>query len=469
MNIVWHENDLRISDNRALAFAAQKTESLLPLFIFDNTSEKWQMGRASKWWLYHGLKELKNLYKELGSDLHVEKGDPLSILIKYVKHFSVTEVHFNLRLEPQKLKRDLYIKGELEKMGVVVSLYNSNHLINPETFLNKSNGPYTVFTPFYQAIVKTHDLTGNVTKKPTKLKRVASISSCKIEDLDLLEEKPWENKIGKYWNPTREGAKKLLEKFSKVVKDYKVNRDFPSIEATSKMSPYLHFGQVSPNEIIHFLKNRESKEHVDAFIRQLIWREFGMYFLYHFPEVSDKNWREKFDEFPWKGSKKFLEAWQKGETGYPIVDAGMRELWETGWMHNRVRMIVGSFLIKDLMIHWKEGALWFWDTLVDADLANNTLGWQWVAGSGPDASPFFRIFNPVLQGEKFDPDGVYVKTYLPHLQNVPAEWIHKIWEAPKEVLRASGVELGDNYPKPIVSHEEKRNEALKAYQSLKGS
>jgi deoxyribodipyrimidine photo-lyase len=467
MIIVWHENDLRISDNRALSAAVMKSKSFIPLFIYYEKDFKWPLGSASRFWLHHALLDLALQYKQIGGQLIIRKGPPLQILQEMIKKHGVTAVYFNLRLDPERLQRDLYVKEQLEKMGIEVLLYNSNHLMNPETFRNQSNGPYTVFTPFYNALVKTQDLETGPEKKLSSLTKVSGVASEKVEDLDLLDRHGWDKKVMQYWDPTREGAKALLKSFSKVVKDYKHDRDFPALHATSKMSVYLHFGQVSPREIIAYLREKESKTYVDAFIRQLVWREFGMYFLYHFPQTTDKNWREKFDQFPWKGSKKDLELWKKGQTGYPIVDAGMKELWETGWMHNRVRMIVASFLIKDLMIHWKEGALWFWDTLVDADLANNTLGWQWVAGSGPDASPFFRIFNPILQGEKFDPEGLYVKKYLPQLKNVPSQWIHKIWLAPKEVLAKADVELGEDYPYPIVEHDQQRDKALEAYKSLK--
>lgn len=466
MIIVWHENDLRITDNRALTQASKVSSNVLPVFIYHETSLKWPIGGASRWWLHHALEDLENQYKTLGSKLTLRQGKPLEVLKDLIHKHNAKAVYFNLRLDPERMQRDLAVKEALEKMGIEVLLFNSNYLINPETFRNLSQEPYTVFTPFYNAIVKTQDLEGHVEKKPTHLLKKQT-NSDSLADLKLLDRHPWHKKLEKHWNPTREGAKALMQKFAKVVKDYKHDRDFPAIEATSKMSVYLHFGQVSPREIIAFLKEKESKAHVDAFTRQLIWREFGMYFLYHFPYTTDKNWREKFNAFPWKGSKKDLELWKRGETGYPIVDAGMKELWETGWMHNRVRMIVASFLIKDLMIHWKEGALWFWETLVDADMANNTLGWQWVAGSGPDASPFFRIFNPVLQGEKFDPEGIYVKRYLPQLKNVPKEWIHRIWEAPKEVLAKADVTLGADYPHRIVDHDIKRKEALEAYQSIK--
>ena len=323
-----------------------------------------------------------------------------------------------------------------------------------------------MFTPFYNGVLKILSLNFSLASKPKVIKVPKNFKGDKLEDFSLLPKIHWYKKLEKSWNPTRKAIKELLDDFSKCVHKYTHDRDFPAIDATSKMSPYLHFGQISPKEVIVYLIKKTSEDKVAPFFRQLVWREFGMYFLYHFPHVAEKNWREKFDHFPWKKSKSLLDKWKKGETGYPIVDAGMKELWETGWMHNRVRMIVASFLIKDLMIHWREGAEWFWDTLVDADLANNTLGWQWVAGSGPDASPFFRIFNPILQGEKFDPEGEYVKRYLPALKNVPKEWIHKPWEAPMHVLKNADVTLGSDYPHPIVDHNEKRVEAMNAYKSL---
>lgn len=466
MIILWHENDLRIANNKALHQATMQGEKIIPLFIWEESSFKWPIGEASSWWLHHALKDLDEQYKAIGGRLTFFKENSLKVFQKLIKEFPVKAVYFNVRLEPERMERDLLIKKELESKGIEVLFFNSNHVINPETFLNLSKEPYSVFTPFYNAILKSVDLNFEISKKPTKIEVPRGVDGIKLEDLDLLPKKAWTKKLQSIWKPSHEEIISILNRFAKVVAHYSHDRDFPAIEGTSKLSPYLHFGQVSPQQIYQYLKTKVSESSAASFFRQLVWREFGMYFLYHFPKASDKNWREKFNHFPWRDSPKDLEIWKRGETGYPIVDAGMKQLWQTGWMHNRVRMIVGSFLIKDLRIHWKEGALWFWDTLVDADLANNTLGWQWVAGSGPDASPFFRIFNPILQGEKFDPEGEYVKTYLPQLRLVPKEWIHKLWLAPEAVLKKAGVVLGENYPKPIVDHDEKRKEALSAYQSL---
>jgi len=466
MIILWHKNDLRLSDNKALSEAIEKSDQILPLYIYDSNQKSWPLGETSRWWLLHALKDLRSQYQEIGGDLFFKEGEPLEVFKQIIKSHSVEALYLNLSFDPSSLKECLEIKQKLEKEGVEVKFFNSNYVINPENFLNKSSEPFQVFTPFYNGVLKTLSLNFSLVPKPKAIKVPKNFKGDKLEDFSLLPKIHWYKKLEKRWNPTRKAIKELLDDFSKCVHKYTHDRDFPAIDATSRMSPYLHFGQISPKEVIVYLIKKTSEDKVAPFFRQLVWREFGMYFLYHFPHVAEKNWREKFDHFPWKKSKSLFDKWKKGETGYPIVDAGMKQLWETGWMHNRVRMIVASFLIKDLMIHWREGAEWFWNTLVDADLANNTLGWQWVAGSGPDASPFFRIFNPILQGEKFDPEGEYVKRYLPALKNVPKEWIHKPWEAPMHVLKNADVTLGSDYPHPIVDHNEKRVEAMNAYKSL---
>jgi deoxyribodipyrimidine photo-lyase len=291
-----------------------------------------------------------------------------------------------------------------------------------------------------------------------------------LEDLELEPKIDWAAGMRAAWRPGEEGAQQELKRFLAGVEGYASDRNYPSKPGTSRLSPHLHFGEISPREIWHSVlarRNRENAAAVDAYLREVGWREFAYHLLFHFPFTADECLRREFDRFPWSNNRDLLRRWQRGETGYPLVDAGMRELWATGWMHNRVRLVAASFLTKHLRMRWQEGAYWFWDTLVDADLANNALGWQWTAGCGADAAPYFRIFNPVLQSEKFDPEGDYIRCWAPELRGLPVPWIHKPWTAPELVLAEAGVQFGVNYPFPLVEHEQARCEALQAYERLR--
>lgn len=460
MIIVWHELDLRLEDHEALYKASQEGEYVIPLFIYSAEKTKWSDGAASKWWLHHSLTSLSHAYKEIGGKLILKKGDPFKVLQGLIKTHPIKAVYYLERFEKEKYERDQLIK---RKLSVPMQGFNGNYLICPRELLNKSKKPYCVYTPFYRTALKEIDLHKKLFSKPRKI-QTPKIPSDSLDTWKLLPKKPWYEKLEKYWEPGRLGAKKQIKVFQAHIAKYATQRDIPAIEGTSRLSPHLHFGEISPREVLVALGARGHG--ATQFVKEIIWREFANYFLFHFPTVSDSNWKKEFNQFPWKHSKVKLEAWQKGQTGYPIIDAGMRQLWQTGWMHNRVRMIVASFLIKDLMIHWKEGASWFWDTLVDADLASNSMNWQWVAGSGPDASPFFRIFNPTVQGKKFDPEGEYVKKYVPELKKLPSKWVHTPWLAPEDVLKSAGIVIGENYPSPIVDHDIEKKKALSFYQKL---
>lgn len=440
MLVFWHQEDLRIEENLALSKALLEGEKIIPLFIL---SESANLGEASRWWLHRSLESLQKAYAKHGMKLILRKGEPVKIL----RDIGAEKVFWNQTYskDEKRVSQDLGEKGK----G-----FNGNHLVDIPNFYNKSGKPFTVFTPFYKALLKEIDL-----EEPEKIsfKKGEDVRTESLDSLNLLPEKQWTKSLEDFWEPGREGALKRLRAFKD--ENYGVNRDFPAETGTSLLSPHLHFGEVSPFEVW----NKVSSE---PFQRQLAWREFGTAFIHHFPKTPKENWQKKFDRFPWENNSTHLKQWQKGQTGYPIIDAGMRQLWKEGWMHNRVRMVVASFLVKDLFIHWSEGAEWFWDTLVDADLGNNTLGWQWVAGSGPDAAPFFRIFNPILQGEKFDPDGIYVKRYCPELKNLSPKWIHKPWMASSETLLENGVILGKSYPYPIVDHKKMREKALAAFKTL---
>ncbi|MBB64997.1 MAG: deoxyribodipyrimidine photolyase [Waddliaceae bacterium] len=454
-NIIWHSRDLRVEDNPALNQAA--SGNVLPIYIHCPEEEgKWSSGAATDWWLHHSLKELSQRYEELGTRLVIRSGPAMQVLEELANEVPIQSVFWNHHYEPAVKKRDQQIAKKLGANGVHVECFEGNYLLTPQELLNKSGKPYSVFTPFSKAFLEFHSW-----RKPLpapKINQKHSVKSDAIETLNLLPKLDWADPFSEIWQAGRKGALKVLREFSEVIEHYNEDRDIPSILGTSCLSPYLHFGEISPHEIWKTFAARQDK--CLPFLRQLIWREFSNYFLFHSPTSTDLSWKKNFEKFPWEKNPEGLKAWKKGMTGYPIVDAGMRQLWKTGWMHNRVRMIVGSFLVKDLFIHWTEGARWFWDTLLDADLANNTMGWQWVAGTGADAAPYFRIFNPVLQGKKFDPEGDYIRRWVPELKKVPSKWIHNPWEAPEPPL---------DYPAPIVDHSDARKKALAAYHKLNQS
>ncbi|MFT4554286.1 MAG: deoxyribodipyrimidine photo-lyase [Chlamydiales bacterium] len=452
-NIVWHYRDLRIEDNPALNAASKG--KVLPIYIHSPKEEgRWTSGAASNWWLHHSLQELSRQYKELGSRLIIRTGPAMEVLEELASELSIEAIYFNHRYEPEIKRRDKQVISKFEAKGTSVYGFEGNYLVTPSEILNKSGKPYSVFTPFSKTAMELR-----LWRDPLPLPKLGAqlrIKSERIGNLELLPSLSWADSFSDQWSPGRYGAMKKLQDFKKAVDAYEELRNIPDLIGTSRLSPHLHFGEISPHEVWKAIEHN-SKDRL-PFLKQLLWREFGNYFLFQSPRATDFSWKRKFEDFPWEKNKQALVAWQKGMTGYPIVDAGMRELWQTGWMHNRARMIVGSFLVKDLFIHWIEGARWFWDTLVDANLANNTLGWQWIAGSGPDAAPYFRIFNPVLQGKKFDPEGSYIRRWVPELAHVPKKWIHSPWEALEKV---------PNYPEPIVNHSEARDKALASYQRIK--
>lgn len=467
--IVWFRKDLRLEDQPAFYFACKQERPIIPLFIWSPEEEKeWSPGAASQWWLHHSLLQFKQDLKEKGLELIIRTGESFDILMEVVRESGADQVVWNRRYEPQSIARDSSLKSSLHKQGIKAQSFNGSLLFEPVTIQNKQKKPFQVFTPFWK-----HCLSLSVDLTPLPVPSIIKpykqhLSSSSVEALDLLPKISWDVGLQKTWKPGTLGAKQHLTfAIQQVVVQYKQMRDFPGIRGTSQLSPYLHWGEISPRMIWQTVSQSISPTEIaEPYLRQLGWREFAHHLLYHFPHTPTQPLRNEFLRFPWKENPEHLDAWKKGRTGYPIVDAGMRELWETGWMHNRVRMIVGSFLVKDLLIHWIEGARWFWDTLVDADLANNTLGWQWVGGCGADAAPYFRIFNPMMQGVKFDPNGDYVRRWVPELSSLSNDWIHSPWEAPPEVLRGAGISLGIHYPYPIVDHKKAREEALEALKSI---
>lgn len=468
--IIWFRRDLRLDDQPLLHAALQKGDPIIPVFIWAPEEEgEWAPGAASRWWLHHSLKSLQQDLAQLGLSLIIRRQPTLNALLDIAKQADADLVLWNRCYEPQVMQRDAFIKAELQKHGIHTQSSNSSLLFEPWTIFNKQDKPFQVFTPFWKHCC---GLTAPEPPLPKPIKMggySGHIETMLIEKLELLPQIPWDIEFEEYWRPGEQGAQAHLQRsLQQVIEFYSHQRDYPSIRGTSELSPYLHFGELSPRSIWHAVRQiLGAGEGATSYLRQLGWREFAYHLLYHFPQTPQEPLRRNFAAFPWKMNTVFLQAWQKGQTGYPLVDAGMRQLWRTGWMHNRVRLIVSSFLVKHLLIPWQEGAKWFWDTLVDADLANNTMGWQWIAGCGADAAPYFRIFNPVTQSEKFDENGEYIRKWVPEVQALPSPWVHQPWEAPEEVLKQAGVILGVTYPYPLVDHAQARMQALAAYATLK--
>ncbi len=469
--IVWFRNDLRLSDNPALLAAAASARRILPVYILDDESAgDWAMGGASRWWLHHSLKALAADIEGLGGRLVLREGDAAAIIPDLVRESGAGAVYWNRAYERWAIDRDTAINSALREAGVEVRSFKGALIVEPWEISTKQGKPYKVYTPFWRALTAAH-APADPARRPDALTFADPVRSDDLDAWSLTPTRPdWAGGLREIWTPGEAGAQGRLGAFIQHrMDDYDVARDRPAVKGTSGLSPHLHFGEISPRQVWWGVKRADGgdSEAADSFLSEIGWREFSYNLLYHFPALPDENFQAKFDRFDWTGTDGAYRAWTRGRTGYPIVDAGMRELWHTGWMHNRVRMITGSFLIKDLMIHWRRGEAWFWDTLVDADLASNAAGWQWVAGSGADAAPYFRIFNPVSQGEKFDPKGDYVRKWVPELKGLPNKAIHAPWTADRTVLSHAGVVLGRDYPRPIVDHAEARKRALREFEKIK--
>lgn len=471
-SLVWFRCDLRLTDNPALAAAVKRDRPVVPVFIWSPDEEAtWPPGGASRWWLHQSLAALDARLRAGGSRLVIRRGPTLDTLRALLKETRADAVFWNRRYEPAVIARDAQVKEALRSDGLVAESFNAALLHEPWTIQNQSKKPFQVFTPFWKHCLTKPD-PAEPLPAPTNLPALSKWpKSLALDELELEPNINWADGLRAAWQPGEAGATANLSHFlTKSFDDYTDHRNRPDVVGTSRLSPYLHFGEISPRQVWHGLRRMAAKRGLpleswrgSQFLAEVGWREFSHHLLFHYPHTATEPLRSNFKNFPWRKDAAWLRAWQKGRTGYPIVDAGMRELWATGWMHNRVRMIVASFLVKDLLLDWQEGARWFWDTLVDADLAQNTLGWQWTAGCGADAAPYFRVFNPTSQGEKFDPDGDYVRKWCPELAELPDNWLHQPHSAPVEILRAAGVELGRNYPRPIVSHAIAREVALEAF------
>ena len=469
IGIFWFRQDLRINDNIALNKLVNNCEKIIPLYILDDS---FKLGGASKWWLHHSLYQLKKSLIKKNSTLYFFKGSPIKILFKLIENYKVDIIHWNRLYDKDSVLRDSEIKNRLKKNNIEISSFKGSLINEPWSIKNKSNSFFKVFTPYWNNCLENT----NTIKLPKIIKKINTLDinsnkNLQLEDLRLFPKNSrWTKILSLHWVP---GEIQALENFdyfkNKIINNYDEGRDRPDKNYTSKLSPHLHFGEISPERIfLEIQKNKKINEiSKKKFLSEIGWREFSYNLLYNYPKIRTNAIQVKFNKFPWEKNSRFLTAWKQGKTGYPIVDAGMRQLYLTGWMHNRVRMIVGSFLCKNLLIHWWEGEKWFFDTLVDADLGSNSAGWQWIAGCGADAAPYFRVFNPVTQGLKFDPDGKYVKKYLPELNKISPKFIHKPWEINEKDQKISDCIIGVDYPKPIVELSESRNRALEAFFSLK--
>ena len=450
---------------------------MIGVFIDETNAGFRPGGGASSWWLHHSLEALSKALVERGGNLVILKGDSTVLIPQIAARYGCDLVTWTRRYGKAEREADAAIKADLKANGIRAESFNGNLLYEPMEVRSQAGGPLRVFTPFWKACRALREPPVPL-PAPERMPASIAVAEClALADLALLPAKPdWAGGLRQTWQPGAAGAAKRVAEFlDGALEGYAENRDRPDFQSTSMLAPHLAFGEISPRQIWHrteaaFLagETTSNRRDVDKFFAELGWREFAYHLLFHYPDLARTNYQPRFDAFPWERNDAALSAWQRGQTGYPIVDAGMRELWQTGFMHNRVRMIVASFLIKHLMIDWRAGEAWFWDTLCDADPANNAASWQWVAGSGADAAPYFRIFNPFTQGEKFDPKGEYIRRYVPELAGLDNNLIHRPWEASPHILARAGITLGKTYPMPLVDHSFARERALAAFKSLSG-
>ena len=464
IGVIWLREDFRLLRNYALINANKNHKKLIAVYAYKE--KKFIDKKGQKWWVYKSLKNFKKDLDDYNITLQVIKTDTYKSFFEKLIKIKNISLYWNRIYEPAYLTFDRYLEKKLKFHKIDYKIFKGNVLNEFNDVKKNDNTPFKVFTPFWRVAEKIH--IEKVPSPDTKIKKISQKTILFKNEMDLndiLPKKDWYKKFDKNWEPDENEALKRLKEFiKKGVNDYGNNRNIPSLTGTSKLSPFIKHGQIHVETIWNEVnKEKKNKNNANKFLAEIGWREFGHSLINYFPHMITGNYSKKFDKFPWKPNKKFLDRWKKGLTGYPIVDAGMRELYETGWMHNRVRMIVGSFLVKHLLIDWREGEKHFRDCLLDYSEANNVSGWQWVAGCGADAAPYFRIFNPILQGEKFDKEGSYIKKWVPEIKNVPKKFLHKPWEY-KESL---DFKIGRDYPEPIVNHEEARAKALDAFKKIK--
>ncbi|CAH1679299.1 Deoxyribodipyrimidine photo-lyase [Hyphomicrobiales bacterium] len=475
----WFRNDLRLADNPALS-AAAKAGPALCLYILDTSMERRRLGGASRWWLSRSLAALGEALAGRGGRLVLMQGDPSELIPRIVAAAGIELVTWNRRYEADAIALDSRLKERLGASGIDVRSFNSHLLNEPWQVTTTTGQPMRVFTPYWRA-ARNKGEPAAPAPAPVRIEALSLPDSSNMPvvslgDLGLEPQKPdWAAGLRQAWTPGEQGASARLDAFlTSGLAGYAENRDRPDREASSRLSPHLRFGETGPRQIWHALHlARESgdaagsERDAEKFLSEVGWREFSYHLLFHNPGLAARNYDQRFDAFPWRTDEEALRRWQRGQTGIPLVDAGMRELWTTGWMHNRVRMVAASFLIKHLLQDWRAGEAWFWDTLVDADPANNAASWQWVAGSGADASPYFRIFNPVTQGETHDPRGAYVRKWVPELAKLSDKDIHQPWKASDSTLREAGVRIGETYPAPLVDLAFGRQRALDAFAMIR--
>lgn len=468
--LVWFRNDLRVADNPALLEAARRSVPVIALYILDDeTAGDRRAGGAARWWLHGSLAALSERLSALGGQLILRRGRARDILDDVIVETNAARVFWNRCYEPFSIERDRLIKASLQDRGIEAKSFNGSLLFEPWTIETKAGGFYKVYTRYWQACRAKGDPEAPCPTPDHVLPFEVKIPSDQLDEWALLPtSSDWAAGFRERWKPGETGAMMRLETFLDSALDgYSDGRDFPADAVTSNLSPHLHIGDISPRQVWKMtIDNAGWTSATEKFLKEIVWREFAYHVFYYLPSIADQPMNERFRAFPWRDDDKHLKAWQKGETGYPMVDAGMRELWQTGHMHNRVRMVTASFLVKHLLLPWQRGEQWFWDTLVDADMAVNTFSWQWVAGSGADAAPYFRIFNPITQGSKFDPNADYIRKYVPEIAALPDKYIHAPWEAPDDILSQAKIQLGETYPHPIVDHKRARERALEAFKSL---
>jgi len=466
--LVWFRRDLRLDDHPALQAALKAGHAPVPVYVHAPEEEApWAPGAASQAWLDRSLRSLQAELRRIGSELVIRRGPSTEALLTLAAETGAEAVYWHRLYEPASIARDKATKMALKDAGLHAESLNGALLVEPWQVQTGTGDPYRVFTPFWKN-ARQHLESNTPLPAPGSLPGVPVLESLDIAALALRphpRERDWDLSFWPHWTPGEAGAVELLEAFLEgAVHGYKAQRNFPDRTGTSKLSPHLHFGEISPRRIVQAIREASLpatiQPDVDHYLSELGWREFSHHLLFHFPHTSDADMNPRFAAFPWaEVDAAQLQAWQRGRTGVPIVDAGMRELWASGWMHNRVRMVVASFLTKNLRYHWIHGARWFWDTLVDASLANNTQGWQWSAGTGADAAPYFRIFSPVAQAEKFDPKGAYLRRWVPELASLPDAALAAPWTQPELARR-----WAPDYPsQPIIDLGESRAAALAAY------
>lgn len=463
--ILWFRQDLRLSDNPALIAAMDCGARILPVYVLDDEAAGvWAMGGASRWWLHHSLLSLAASLKAAGAPLILRRGRVEAVIPALASETGAAAVHAGIAHEPFWRRADARIAKSLQGSRCRLHLHRTSTLIDPDTIRTRTGTVYGMYTPFARAVEALGE-PAHPQMAPRTIQAASEIASDALHSWRLLPTSPdWSSGIRATWSPGESAARQRLDVFlAKAAAQYGTSRNLPGEDGTSMLSPYLHFGEISPRIVWHAVRRTQAGADQTSYLRELIWRDFSAYLLWHYPTLPKAPLRPAFAKLPFRHDPRALRAWQQGRTGVPIVDAGMRQLWQTGWMHNRVRMIVASFLVKHLLISWQEGEAWFWDTLVDADLASNAASWQWVTGCGIDSQPFFRVFNPVTQGEKFDSDGAYVRRFVPEIAGLPNQYLHAPWTAPPLDAAAAGLTLGKTYPAPLVDLVDGRNRALEAY------